>query len=181
MTGCPMAMEQWSEQFANKKKEDNISAAELSYLPDCTLAEVNDLTNFVLRTCKDSCGRVSRMTNWLGQGDASSIPLDLKHAKLLCTFLVSLVPIIDGCATKLVNLAHDVVANPSVRKARESAMNAVQKLIEDPLQKDKLKGSDFKLHQVNMHLPYSCMCAFTLHKCPNQCWLFDGWCPTVCV
>jgi hypothetical protein len=76
MNGRPMALEQWSEQFQKNNADDPAGDIKVSFLPDCVTAEVNDLTDFVLRTCTDSCGRVGRMTNWTGHGDASSIPSD---------------------------------------------------------------------------------------------------------
>jgi hypothetical protein len=80
MTGWPMALEQWLEQFHKKNADDSAGTIKVPYLPDCVLVEVNDFTDFVLRTCTDSCGRVSRITNWMGHGNSSSIQLDLKKA-----------------------------------------------------------------------------------------------------
>ena len=153
MTGRPVALEQWSEQFQKNNTEDPAGNIKLPFLPNCVTAEVNDLTDFVLRTCTDSCGRVGRMTNWTGHGDASSIPADLKHAKLFCSFLAGLLPRIEGAASILVNLARSVATNPSTKKARESAVNAIQELIESQLQSDKVKGSEFKSHQVRKQHP----------------------------
>jgi hypothetical protein len=148
-----VALEQWSEQFQKNNTEDPAGNIKLPFLPNCVTVEVNDLTDFVLRTCTDSCGRVGRMTNWTGHGDASSIPADLKHAKLFCSFLAGLLPRIEGAASILVNLARSVATNPSTKKARESAVNAVQELIESQLQSDKVKGSEFKSHQVRKQHP----------------------------
>ena len=168
MTGRPMALEQWSEQFhKNKNADDSAGTVELPYLPDCVLAEVNDLTDFVLRTCTDSCGRVGRMTNWMGHGDASSIPSDLKNAKLFCSFLTGLLPIIHSAANQLVDLARNVATNPSTKNARESAVKIVQQLIESQLQKDKVKGSEFKSHQVQNTLD-ACLFVIALSLCPHQ-------------
>lgn len=43
MTGQPMALEQWSEQFhKNKNADDSAGTVELPYLPDCVLAEASE-------------------------------------------------------------------------------------------------------------------------------------------
>jgi hypothetical protein len=103
----------------------------------------------------------------MGHGDSSSIPLDLKNAKLFCSFLTGLLPIIHSAANQLVDLARYVATNRSTTtNARESAVNIVQQLIESQLQKDNVKGSEFKSHQVENTRVFFWVIALSL--CPRR-------------
>ena len=95
------------------------------------------------------------MTQLTGQGDASSIPPDLKFAVAFCAFLSGLRTTIEPAEESLVSLAHEVEygTDKSVEEAhseppRDSAIAVVTDLIESQLMKDRVKGSRFKGNQV---------------------------------
>jgi len=52
-----------------------------------TDAEVKSFTLFVKRSCAGPDGQVRSMSKWTGQGNASSIPFNLKKPLLFCNFI----------------------------------------------------------------------------------------------
>jgi hypothetical protein len=125
----------------------------------------------------------------MGHGDTSSIPADLKNAKQFCSFLCGLLPIIHSAAKQLVDLARNVATNPTTKNARESAVKIVQQLIESQLQKDKVKGSEFKSNQVQnpwmlAYFSLLCYCALTspiICSCSTLQWTLLACYYAVCV
>ena len=127
---------------------------ELKY-PTTDPVDVKSFTDYVLRTCTDSNGRVNpTMKGWTGQGDAASIPLDMKRPRPFCSFIEQVADSIDDGLTKpLVDIARLEAGQGGVdspgKTGRERALLKVKAFMEGMMQKDSLEGVHFKANQVS--------------------------------
>lgn len=68
MTSHPMGPESWCKNHC--KKSDLSDTVKQPFFPDCVMADMEDFSIYLKRTSTDKYGRIGRMTQWMGQGDA---------------------------------------------------------------------------------------------------------------
>ena len=148
MTSRPWGPERWCERYSKKNNLGEPSVRQ-PFLPDCTPLESDNFLQYLMRTCTDKRGNTGRMTQWTGQGDASSIPPDLKYADMFCSFVKGIQTTMRSASELLVRLARDVHSGlVDQMGSRDLAVETLKVFIESHLMADKLKGSKFKSHQV---------------------------------
>lgn len=148
MTSRPWGPEQWCERYCKKNNLVEPSVRQ-PFLPDCSPSESSNFQRYLMRTCTDKSGNTGRMTQWTGQGDASSIPPDLKHAETFCSFVTGIQADMTPTSESLVRVARDVDSGTVSRKgSRDVVVDTVKDFIEEHLMKNRAKGSAFKSNQV---------------------------------
>ena len=148
MTSRPWGPERWCERYSKKNNLGEPSVRQ-PFLPDCTPLESDNFLQYLMRTCTDKRGNTGRMTQWTGQGDASSIPPDLKYADMFCSFVKGIQTTMRSASELLVRLARDVHSGfVDQMGSRDLAVETLKVFIESHLMADKVKGSKFKSHQV---------------------------------
>jgi len=171
MTGRSCAIVEWCKHFLAQDAADDNNAGtnaddddagtnasahptrSIPFLPSTEAREVASFTDFVERTSIQADGTMAPlMTNWTGQGDASSIPPDLKRPLLFCQYMKSTALAMKVVAARFIDIlvvrGDSTEENTTNENPRDAAAKVCKDCIEEHLQKERLKGSDFKANQV---------------------------------
>lgn len=149
-TGRLKPIELWCGKYQEKRRgEGDVMERRIPFLPSYkSEEEISHFTEFIIKTCTDSCGSAVRMTPWTAQGDTSNLHKDLKNPILFARSALAVatrsLPVV---SPKLVSIARQVASGE--KSKRETTLHLVRKEIyESNLRKDSVITFEFKANQV---------------------------------
>ena len=150
-TGRPFAWQNWCSYFSNQDKDASTNSdgpaseeSNATFLPTpLSQPAVHSFTTYLKGTLADGTGRLENtMPGWTGQGDAASIPSELKNPRRYTIFVEKLSQKIGTACAKILHLIRQ---GDKVKGRRESAVNVVKKFMNEC---SGLNFKDLKANQV---------------------------------
>lgn len=167
-------LDEFSKYHQQKSTKDTADHR-FPYYPAVDQDDIALFIEFVKGTCADSDGNVTSMSQWTGMGDASSIPEDCRRPLTYCSFVkclsaeiddlaIDICQCIDAASARSGGKGWGTLPEEGQQGTREHAVAKVKSFFEKFLQKDKLKGCEFKASQVRKHGVSACGSpSFTTH------------------
>lgn len=128
----------------------------MPYLPGADQEELKSFTDFIIATCTEANGTIQKtLLQWLGQGDAASIPKELKSPRsMTCFFTNMLTGPLRPLAVNIVRIIRDDKEGKRERAVSQVSLavnGLIRGLLESNLKPNQVRSSTRHIVSMSFH------------------------------